>query len=50
MNETETMCERCCEVPADTLVEHVMYAEAICYGCRKDEEDNGQDEDCTEAP
>lgn len=39
MNDTDTMCERCGEEPATVLVEHVLYGEAICHGCRVDEDD-----------
>ena len=33
MNDTEMMCERCTETPADTLIEHALYAEAVCNLC-----------------
>jgi hypothetical protein len=35
---TNEMCERCNEQPADTLIEGYFYAEMVCYGCRKDED------------
>lgn len=31
------MCERCDELPADTLVEHTGYGEAVCKCCVEDE-------------
>ena len=37
MNDTEMMCERCNEVPAQTLVEHAECGEAVCHGCIRDE-------------
>ncbi|MFZ9327911.1 MAG: hypothetical protein ACO24H_10780 [Polynucleobacter sp.] len=42
MNETN--CERCGEVPADTLVEHTLWAEAVCFDCVHDEFENSGDE------
>lgn len=35
----ETLCERCGEDEAVALIEHVLYAEAVCAPCRKDEYD-----------
>ena len=43
MNDTD--CERCGEVPADTLVEHVLYAEAVCYPCQRDESERYEEQD-----
>lgn len=38
MNDTNTtMCERCGEDEATTLIEHVLYAEAVCGPCVRDE-------------
>lgn len=38
MNDTNTtMCERCEADEATVLVEHALYGEAICKGCRDDE-------------
>lgn len=34
----DTICERCGEGEATNIVEHVLYAEAVCGGCRKDED------------
>lgn len=43
MNNTETMCERCTEVPAEILIEHVLYGEAICRACERDEDRSHDD-------
>lgn len=43
MNEI-TYCARCDESPADTIVEHALYGEPVCYGCRDDEAAQYQDD------
>ncbi len=43
MND-EHMCERCGEEPASNLVEHTMYAEAVCGLCLKDEREHHEKE------
>lgn len=37
MNEMNHFCERCDEMPAEVIVIHETYAEAVCTLCKVDE-------------
>lgn len=38
----DTICERCGEDEAVAVIEHVLYAEAVCGPCREDEYKAGE--------